>query len=197
MAATMSMSAQSWQDFDKRVTKLETLVANRGASASAPGQNTQSPMPGTDPIAYSEFVRRDEFRLFKWLAPLAIALILGGFGLLYQQTSALRAGLEALRSDMERSQGESRANLERFRGELAADMERLRGDVAADIERLRTEIFKELERVRADLSKEIAEVRERVVRLEARSDASLAAESPHAATAEPPASGGNARSPIR
>lgn len=208
MAATMSMSAQSWQDFDKRVTKLETLVANRGASASAPGEKTQSPMPGTDPIAYSEFVRRDEFRLFKWLAPLAIALILGGFGLLYQQTSALRAGLEALRSDMERSQGESRANLERFRGELAADMERLRGelaadierlrgDVAADIERLRTEIFKELERVRADLSKEIAEVRERVVRLEARSDASLAAESPHAATAEPPASGSNARSPIR
>ena len=208
MAATMSMSAQSWQDFDKRVTKLETLVANHGASASAPGEKTQSPMPGTDPIAYSEFVRRDEFRLFKWLAPLAIALILGGFGLLYQQTSALRAGLEALRSDMERSQGESRANLERFRGELAADMERLRGelaadmerlrgDVAADIERLRTEIFKELERVRADLSKEIAEVRERVVRLEARSDASLAAESPHAATAEPPASGSNARSPIR
>ena len=163
---------------------------------------------GTDPIAYSEFVRRDEFRLFKWLAPLAIALILGGFGLLYQQTGALRAGLEALRSDMERSQGESRANSERIRGELAADMERLRGelaadierlrgDVAADIERVRTEIFKELERVRADLSKEIADVRERVVRLEARFDASLAAESQHAATAEPPADGSNARSRIR
>ena len=185
---------------------------------------------GTDPIAYSEFVRRDEFRLFKWLAPLAIALILGGFGLLYQQTSALRAGLEALRSDMERSQGESRANSERFRGESAADMERLRGelaadiarfrgelaadierlrgdmaadierlrgDVAADIERVRTEIFQELERVRADLSKEIGEVRERVVRLEARFDASLAAESRHAATAEPPAGGSNARSRIR
>ena len=44
MAATMSMSAQSWQDFDKRVTKLETLVANRGASASALGEKTQSPM---------------------------------------------------------------------------------------------------------------------------------------------------------
>ena len=219
MAATMSMSAQSWQDFDKRVTKLETVLANRGASASAAGEKTQSPMPGTDPIAYSEFVRRDEFRLFKWLAPLAIALILGGFGLLYQQTSALRAGLEALRSDMERSQGESRANSERIRGELAADMERLRGelaadmerlrgdvaadierlrgDVAADIERVRAEIFQELERVRADLSKEIAEVRERVVRLEARFDASLAAESRHAATAEPPAGGSNARSRIR
>lgn len=205
MATTMSIGAESWRDFNERVTKLETLAASRGAPESAPGETAPRSMAGSEPpSANSEFVRRDEFRLFKWLGPLAIALVLGGFGLLYQQTSALRAGLEALRVDVAQSQGESKADLHRFRGEvvaelerlrgdmaaeierlrgdMAADTERLRGEMAADIERLRTELVKEMQRVRANLSKEIAEVRGRVVRVEARLDGLVGPEPQHAAT---------------
>ena len=160
MATTMSIGAESWRDFNERVTKRETLAASRGATESAPGETAPRSMAGSEPpSANSEFVRRDEFRLFKWLGPLAIALVLGGFGLLYQQTSALRAGLEALRVDVAQSQGESKADLHRFRGEVVAELERLRGDMAAEIERLRGDMAADTERLRGDMAAEIERLR--------------------------------------
>ena len=160
MATTMSIGAESWRDFNERVTKRETLAASRGATESAPGETAPRSMAGSEPpSANSEFVRRDEFRLFKWLGPLAIALVLGGFGLLYQQTSALRAGLEALRVDVAQSQGESKADLHRFRGEVVAELERLRGDMAAEIERLRGDMAADTERLRGDMAADTERLR--------------------------------------
>ena len=40
-----------------------------------------------------DFVRREEFRLFKWFAGLAFAAILGGFGVLYQAIAEVQRGL--------------------------------------------------------------------------------------------------------
>lgn len=58
-----------------RVAALETSVGRR---------------PGNGVVTVSEF------RLFKWLGTFALAAVLGGFGLLYEQVSDLRVGMERL-----------------------------------------------------------------------------------------------------
>ena len=46
------------------------------------------------------FVTASEFRLFKWLGTFALAAVLGGFGLLYEQVSDLRVGMERLHGEL-------------------------------------------------------------------------------------------------
>lgn len=48
---------------------------------------------------HADFVRHDEFRLFKWLGSFALVAILGGFGLLYEQISDLRVTMERLHGE--------------------------------------------------------------------------------------------------
>ena len=55
-----------------------------------------------------EFVRKDEFRLFKWFAGLALAAILSGMGLLYQ---SFHQGLAEQREAMERQFADLRAEM--------------------------------------------------------------------------------------
>ncbi|MCY3621084.1 MAG: hypothetical protein OXH68_05145 [Gammaproteobacteria bacterium] len=62
-----------------RVAALETSVGDR---------------PGNG------FVTLGEFRLFKWLGTFALAAVLGGFGLLYEQVSDLRVGMERLHGEL-------------------------------------------------------------------------------------------------
>jgi len=47
-----------------------------------------------------EFVRRDEFRLFKWFGGLALAAILSGMGLLYQGIVEQRVAMERQFADL-------------------------------------------------------------------------------------------------
>ena len=46
------------------------------------------------------FATASEFRLFKWLGTFALAAVLGGFGLLYEQVSDLRVGMERLHGEL-------------------------------------------------------------------------------------------------
>ncbi|MYJ74108.1 MAG: hypothetical protein F4089_02965 [Gammaproteobacteria bacterium] len=62
-----------------RVAALETSVGHR---------------PGNGVVTVSEF------RLFKWLGTFALAAVLGGFGLLYEQVSDLRVGVERLHGEL-------------------------------------------------------------------------------------------------
>ncbi|MYK47230.1 MAG: hypothetical protein F4029_13490 [Gammaproteobacteria bacterium] len=48
----------------------------------------------------NDFVSVGEFRLFKWLGTFALAAVLGGFGLLYEQVSDLRVGMERLHGEL-------------------------------------------------------------------------------------------------
>ena len=74
------------QEFDRAIRKLhEEIRAVRSAPPVVAGT-----VPAASP---GEFVRRDEFRLFKWFAGLAFAAVLGGFGVLYQAITDLQRGL--------------------------------------------------------------------------------------------------------
>ncbi len=86
----------------------------------------------------SEVVTQSEFRRFKWLATFALATVLGGFGLLYQQTTDLRVEMRVLH------------------GELLRELH-------TQIGGLREEMHKE----HTEIRKEIGPVRERVIGLEA------------------------------
>ena len=84
---------------------LEKIAPSRAAPAVA---------SATD----AEFVRQNEFRLFKWLAGFALASMLAGFGLLYQQMTDLRLSVEQSRAEMIREFGELRERLSRVETRL-------------------------------------------------------------------------------
>ena len=71
-------------EFERVIERLQAEI-RAGRSAAAVADRALVP-PG-------DFVRRDEFRLFKWFVGLAFAAILGGFGVLYQAIADLQRGL--------------------------------------------------------------------------------------------------------
>ena len=77
----------------------------------------------------SEVVTQSEFRLFKWLATFALATVLGGFGLLYQQTTDLRVEMRVLHGELLR--------------ELHTQIGGLREEMHTQIGGLREEMHKE------------------------------------------------------
>ena len=84
-----------------------------------------------DSVARGEatFVKGDEFRLFKWLGTFALATVVAGFGLLYEQVSDVRIGME------------------RLHGELLREMAGIREDMHAEMTGVRQEISAVRERV--------------------------------------------------
>ena len=130
-------------------------------------EDSRSTARGATTDVGPEVVTQSEFRLFKWLATFALATVLGGFGLLYQQTSDLRVEMRVLHTDLLR---ELHAQINGVRGEISS----LREEMHREIGSLREEMHREIGGLRdemhkghAEIRKEIALVRERVVRLEA------------------------------
>ena len=80
----------------------------------------------------------------KWLGTFALATVVAGFGLLYEQVSDVRIGME------------------RRHGEMLREMSALREGMQAEVAGLRDEMQSEFTSVR----REISAVRERVVRVE-------------------------------
>ena len=80
---------------DSRVTRLEFDRAIRELHAEIRAVRSAPPVAaGSGPVASpGDFVRRDEFRLFKWFTGLAFAAVLGGFGVLYQAITDVQRGL--------------------------------------------------------------------------------------------------------
>ena len=129
----------------------------------------------------NDFVRQDEFRLFKWLGTFALAAVLGGFGLLYEQTSDLRVAMERLHADLLREIHAQTASIREdmhalhtkpartctpklpaSRDDMHAQHTQTRHDIAATREDMHAQ--------HAAIRSEIAGVRERVVRLETLDD---------------------------
>lgn len=140
-AANPVITRDEFDRMGKRVTALETSRSTAHADTPAPGDD----FARFDP---ADFVRKDEFRLFKWLGTFALATVLGGFGLLYEQTSDLRVSMERLHADLSR--------------EIHAQHTSLRDEMNAGFTSLREDMHAQFTAVRSD----IAGVRERVVRLE-------------------------------
>lgn len=74
------------REFDRAIRELHTEIRTV--------RSTPSVVAGTEPAnSPDDFVRRDEFRLFKWFTGLAFAAVLGGFGVLYQAITEVQRGL--------------------------------------------------------------------------------------------------------
>ena len=122
------------QPLAARVDSLETSVGDR---------------PGND------FVTASEFRLFKWLGTFALAAVLGGFGLLYEQVGDVRVAMERLHTDLLKE-------IHTLRGEMHTEFASVRQEMHTGFASLRQEIHAE----HASIQEDISGVRERVARVE-------------------------------
>ena len=116
-------AAMTRADFDAVVEPLATRVS---ALEDSVGRGAEA-----------NFVTVGEFRLFKWLGTFALATVVGGFALLYEQVSDVRIG-----------------------------MERLQGELLREMSGLKDELKDEMQSEFASVRQEISAVRERVVRVE-------------------------------
>lgn len=162
-AANPVITRDEFDRMGKRLTALE-------ASQSTAHADTQAPNDEVARFDPADFVRQGEFRLFKWLGTFAFATVLGGFGLLYEQTSDLRVAMERLNVDLLR---EMHAEHTATRDEMHAQFTRIRDDMHAQFTSLREDMYALHNSTREDMHaqhaatrSEIASVRERVVRLE-------------------------------
>ncbi|MYA17888.1 MAG: hypothetical protein F4089_02670 [Gammaproteobacteria bacterium] len=92
MAAANSMITRD--ELDRMGARLAALEASRSTDAEALATSDEVHRQG-----HADFVRQDEFRVFKWLGSFALVAILGGFGLLYEQISDLRVTMERLHGE--------------------------------------------------------------------------------------------------
>lgn len=122
------------QPLAARVAALETSVGDR---------------PATDVVTVSEF------RLFKWLGTFALAAVLGGFGLLYEQVGDVRVAMERLQTDLLKE-------IHALRGEMHTEFASVRHEMHAGFASIRQEMHAETASIREDISG----VRERVARVE-------------------------------
>ena len=97
MAAMNPDAAVTREEFERTVEALRAELKAVSSSRPAPGSaDWENPR--------DVFVHKDEFRLFKWFGGLALAAMLSGFGLLYQELVEQRAAMErqisGLRAEM-------------------------------------------------------------------------------------------------
>ena len=116
MALTANPTAPMTRaDFDAAVEPLAARVASLEDSA---GRG-----------ALPDVVMASEFRLFKWLGTFALATVVAGFGLLYEQVSDVRIG-------MERLHGETLREMSGLRDEMQAEFTGVRREISAVRERV-------------------------------------------------------------
>ena len=112
------------REFDRAIRALHAEI--RAARSAPPA------VAGTGPAFSPDgFVRRDEFRLFKWFTGVAFAAVLGGFGVLYQAITDVQRGLVAVHqslaevhqslAEVHRSLGDLRERLVRVETVLELD----------------------------------------------------------------------------
>ena len=121
---------------------IEPLVARLSAIEDAAGGN-------------ADVVTRDEFRLFKWLGTFALATVVAGFGLLYEQVSDVRVGMERLHGEMQR---EIHGLRETMYVEIAS--------IRSEMEAKHAALTEQMHAGFASMREEISAVRERVARVE-------------------------------
>ena len=101
MTAMNPHAAITRDEFERTIEELRAeMTANPTYSTAADRARPEHPR--------AEFVHKDEFRLFKWFAGLALAAILSGMGLLYH---SIHQGLAEQREAMERQFADLRAEM--------------------------------------------------------------------------------------
>lgn len=129
-AANPAITRDEFDRMGKRLAALESSRSNAHADT----------LPPSDAVARfdpADFVRQGEFRLFKWLGTFAFATVLGGFGLLYEQTSDLSVAMERLHVDLLR---EMHAQNTSLRDEMNAQFASIREDMYAQFTSIREDM---------------------------------------------------------
>ena len=123
------------------------------------------------------FVTASEFRLFKWLGTFALAAVLGGFGLLYEQVGDVRVAMERLQTDLLNEihalRGEMHTEFASVRQEMHTEFASVRQEMHTEFASVRQEmhdgfagIRQEMHAETASIREDISGVRERVARVE-------------------------------
>ena len=165
----LANSAITRDEFNRIGARVAALEASRaGADADTTGDEVARP-------GHAEFVRQDEFRLFKWLGTFALAAVLGGFGLLYEQTSDLRVAMERLhadlsqemhalhastREDMHALHASTRDDMHAQHASTREDMHAKHTNMQEGMHAQHTAIRSEIAGVRTDMLTELAGIRE-------------------------------------
>ena len=121
---------------------IEPLVARLSAIEGAAGGN-------------ADVVTNDEFRLFKWLGTFALATMVAGFGLLYEQVSDVRVGMERLHGEVQRE----------IHG-LRETMHAENASIRSEMEAKHAALTEQMHAGFAGIREEISMVRERVASVE-------------------------------
>ena len=131
------------QPLAARMDALETSVGDR---------------PGND------FVTASEFRLFKWLGTFALAAVLGGFGLLYEQVGDVRVAMERLQTELLKEihalRGEMHTEFASVRQEMHTEFASVREEMHAEFASVRQEMHAGFTSIRQEMHAETASIRE-------------------------------------
>ena len=148
MTAMNTHATVTRDEFERTIEELRTeMKASPSSSTVADGASPERPR--------AEFVHKDEFRLFKWFAGLALAAVLSGMGLLYQ---SFNQGLAEQRESMERQFADLRA-------EMHAGFRAITANVDSRFARIDSR-FDDMDSRITALQHDVAEVKERLARVE-------------------------------
>ena len=131
-------------EFELTIEELRAeMRASSSDSPAADGTTPEHPREG--------FVRKDEFRLFKWFAGLALAAILSGMGFLYQGIAEQRVAMERQFADL--------------RAEMRAGFRAITANVDSRFARMDSR-FDDMDSRITALQHDVADVKERLARVE-------------------------------
>ena len=144
MTAMNAHATVTRDEFERTIEELRTeMRASPSNSTVADGASPGRPR--------AEFVHKDEFRLFKWFAGLALAAVLSGMGLLYQGLAEQRVAMERQFAD--------------FRAEMHAGFRAITANVDSGFARMDAR-FDDMDSRITALQHDVADVKERLARVE-------------------------------
>ena len=167
VAVTTPITRDEFERVGARLTALEASRATSDTDEAARDEGA--------PPAHKDYVRQEEFRLFKWLGSFALVAVLGGFGLLYEQTSDLRVAMERLHADLSQEMHALDADLSQdmharhadlsqemhaLHASTREDMHALHASTREDMHAQHTATRSEIAGVRSDMHAELAGIRE-------------------------------------
>ena len=162
MTAMSPHTAITRDEFERTIEELRTeMKASPSSSTVADGASPERPR--------AEFVHKDEFRLFKWFAGLALAAVLSGMGLLYQ---SIHQGLAEQRESMERQFADLRAEMHAGFRAITGSMDSRFDSVNSKFDRMDSRLdqmdsrLDQMDSRLTAVQHDVAEVKERLARVE-------------------------------
>ena len=146
------------------VNDMETTMNNIHPDTTTPAAEAPQPHAPSRPgrragRSGDDVVRWAEFRQMQWMMGVALAVIMGGQGLLYSAILDLKGEMGVLRADLQ-------TQISNLSADTQTQINALRTDTQTQINDLRVDTQTQFSELRADLQTQFSELRERIVRIE-------------------------------